>query len=95
MNGFDVIAKGYRKAADEGKITQEQAEKKARLFDFLGTCNLEDLSALYGSGAFNEFMRSEISITIDELKEEGILTDKQAKIARERFYQNMTEGGLV
>lgn len=91
MNGYTLMADTYKKAAEEGKITQEEAAKKIRIYDFLATCDTEDKQILYSSSAFNDFMRSEISITIDELKDEGILTDKQAPIVRSRLYANMTE----
>ncbi len=91
MNGYTLMAETYKKAAEEGKITQEEAAKRIRIYEFLATCDTEDKQILYSSSAFNDFMRSEISITIDELKDEGTLTDKQAPIVRSRLYANMTE----
>ena len=37
MNGYILMADSYRKAAGEGKINTDEAEKKARVYDFLGT----------------------------------------------------------
>ena len=33
MNGYKLMADSYRKAAEEKKITQEQADKECRIFD--------------------------------------------------------------
>lgn len=89
MNGYSLMADSYRKAAEDGKITQEEAAKKIRIFDFLAACDNEDKQILYASSAFNDFIRSEISITIDELKDDETLTDKQAKAVKSRLYSNM------
>ncbi len=91
MNGYKLLADNYRILAEEGKITSEEAEKIARIYEFLATCDDEDKSILYRSSAFNDYMRSEISIAVDELNEEGTLTDEQSHIVRCRLYSIMTE----
>ena len=42
MNGFKMLADSYRKAAAEGKLAQEQADKECKVLDFLATCNEDD-----------------------------------------------------
>ena len=34
MNGFKMLADSYRKAAAEGKLAQEQADKECKVLDF-------------------------------------------------------------
>ena len=89
MNGYKIMSEAYKNAAEEGKITQEEATKRIRIYDFLATCDHEDKQILYSSSAFNDFIRSDISISIDELEEEGILTNKQAHTVRNRLYSNL------
>ena len=89
MNNYDFMANAYREASKMGQITQEEAEKGARVFEFLATCDHEDKRILYNSGAFNDFIRNDISIVIDELAEEGILEEHRARTVRNRMYSNI------
>lgn len=89
MNGYDVLINGLKKAAQEGGITQEEAEKRIRIYEFLATCDTRDKQIMHSSSAFNDFIRSEISIAIDELREEGTLKGDQVNIVREKLYNNM------
>ena len=58
MNGFQVMADSYRKAAEDGRISKEQAEKDCRIFDFLASCDQDDIYRLFDSSAFNEIAKS-------------------------------------
>lgn len=57
MNGFTLMADSLRKAAGEGTITTVEAEKKARVYDFLATCDTDDIYTLFDSTAFNEIAK--------------------------------------
>ena len=70
MNGFKIMADSYRKLADEGKITKEQAEKDCKAFDFLSSCDQDDINNLFDSGAFNEIAKSYMRLAVKELIEE-------------------------
>ncbi|MBR1508436.1 MAG: hypothetical protein IJ619_10585 [Eubacterium sp.] len=85
MNGYKLMADSYRKAAEEKKITQEQADKECRIFDFLATCDEDDICKLFDSSAFNEIANSYIRITVRELVSEDTITEEQAKAIRNRF----------
>lgn len=89
MNGFTMLADSYRKLARDGEITEEQAEKKTRIYEFLATCDNEDKSTLYRSSAFNDLIRSQIDIGIDELVEDGTLTEEQAYTVKDCLYSVM------
>lgn len=85
MNGFQLQANAYRRAAEQGKITQEQAGKECKVFDFLATCDDDDICNLFNSSAFNEIAKSYMRIAIRELADEGIIDDEQAIAVRNRF----------
>ena len=85
MNGFKMMADSYRKAAEEGKITREQAEKDCKAFDFLANCDQDDFNNLFDSGAFNDIAKSYMRIAVKELVEEGTLEEEQAQAVKNRF----------
>ena len=85
MNGFSLMADSYRKAAESGKISKEQADWDCRLFDFLATCNHADICRLFDSSAFNEIAKSYLRLAVAELVDEGAIEDEQARAVRNRF----------
>ena len=85
MNGFKLMADSYRKAAAEGKIPQEQADKNCRIYDFLATCDDDDIYSLFDSSAFNEITKSYMRLAVKELISEGTIDEEQGKAVRNRF----------
>lgn len=85
MNGFELMAESYRKIASEGNMAAAEAEKKCKAFDFLASCDEEDIYNLFDSSAFNEIAKSYMRLTVKELVSEGKLDDEQAKAVRNRF----------
>lgn len=85
MNGYELMSNSYKKAAAEGKISKETAEKECRIFDFLATCDEDDICKLFDSSAFNEIAKSYMRITVKELVSEDTITEEQAKAIRNRF----------
>lgn len=85
MNGFKLMADSYRKAAEEGIISKEQADKDCRIFDFLGTCDDDDFYKLFDSSAFNEIAKSYMRLAVKELVSEGTIDEDQGKAVRNRF----------
>lgn len=43
MNGFLVMAESYKKLMEQGRIEKEVAEKEMRIYEFLATCDSDDL----------------------------------------------------
>ncbi len=66
MNGFVLMADSYRKAAGEGKINADEAEKQARIYDFLGTCDTDDFYTLVDSSAFNEIIKDYVRLALNK-----------------------------
>jgi len=85
MNGFSMFAETYRKAAEQGKIDKAQAEKKARIFDFLGTCDQEDFYILFDSTALNEIAKDYMRETVRRLVDDGTLEEEQGRAVRNKY----------
>lgn len=85
MNGYKLLSESYKKAAEEGKISKEEATKHSRVYEFLASCDLDDIFILYDSSAFNEIAKSYIRIAARELIEEGAIDEEQGRAIRNRF----------
>ena len=85
MNGYEIMSNSYKKPAEEGKISNETAEKECRIFDFLATCDEDDIYKLFDSSAFNEIVKSYVRIAVRELASEETITEVQAKAVRNRL----------
>ncbi len=85
MNGYAMMSAAYRKAAENGYITKEQALQDCKIFDFLSLCSDKDICKLFDSSAFNEIAKSYIRTAVRELENEGMLEDEQARAVRNRF----------
>ena len=85
MNGYEIMSNSYKKAAEEGKISKETAEKECRIFDFLATCDEDDIYKLFDSSAFNEIVKSYVRIAVRELASEETITEVHAKAVRNRL----------
>lgn len=57
MNGYELMAQSFQKLADRDEVTQEYADKKIRIYDFLSKCDKEDICAMVDSSAFNDVIR--------------------------------------
>ena len=61
------------------------SEKYARIYDFLSTCDLDDIFILFDSAAFNEIAKSYLRKAVSELITEEVLEEGQARAIRNRF----------
>ena len=64
MNGFSVMADGYRELVKQGRIDKETAEKEIRVYDFLSTCDSDDLCRMVDSSAFNDIIRAYVEMAV-------------------------------
>ncbi|MBQ8134629.1 MAG: hypothetical protein IJ054_05070 [Lachnospiraceae bacterium] len=85
MNGFQLTADSYRKAAEQGKISKDYADKECKVLDFLATCDNADICNMFDSSAFNEIAKSYLRIAVRELTDEGTIDEEQAQAVRNRF----------
>lgn len=80
MNGYKLMAESYKKLSVDGKISEEDANKEIRVFDFLAECDEADLCRLVNSGAFNDIIKGYVKASAEEagLDEEQINQLKEA-----------------
>lgn len=85
MNGFRMMADTYRQAMQDGKISTDEAEKKARLYDFLGSCDIDDFYYLFDSTAFNEIAKDYVRLALKNLINKGVIEEEQGVLVRNEF----------
>ena len=51
MNGYEMTADSYRQLVKQGKIDKETADREIRVYDFLATCDSDDLCRMVDSSA--------------------------------------------
>ena len=49
MNGYELLASSYRLLLKRGEIAEDEAAKKIRVYDFLATCDKEDIYTMVDS----------------------------------------------
>lgn len=64
MNGFSLMADSYKILVDKGKIEKEVAEKEIRIYEFLATCDTDDLCRMVDSTAFNEIIEAFLKMAV-------------------------------
>jgi len=94
MNGFKMISESYRKAAEQGKITQERADKECRIYDFLAACDQEDIIILFSSGVFNDITMQYLDVALEELRKDGDISKIQADMVKHLYYTNFDFSSL-
>lgn len=64
MNGYEMMADSYRQLVKQGKIDKETADKAIRVYDFLATCDSDDLCRMVDSSAFNDIIRAYLKMAV-------------------------------
>lgn len=64
MNGYTLMADSYRKLMNEGKIDEETANAEIRIYEFLASCNQDDLCRMIDSSAFNDIIRGYVNLAV-------------------------------
>lgn len=93
MNGFEMMAESYRKAAGEGKMNPDEAAKKTRIYDFLGACDQEDFYIMFDSTCFNEISKSYMRATVRRLIDRGTIDEEQGQVIKNTYsmlFEDMT-----
>lgn len=80
MNGYKLMAESYRKLMQEGKIESGEAQKEIRIYEFLATCDNDDICRMVDSSAFNDIIRAFIEIAV---KESDIDENSKNKVLRQ------------
>ena len=64
MNGYTMMADSYKMLMEQGKIDKETAEKSIRIYEFLATCDKDDLCQMVDSSAFNDIIRAFLKMAV-------------------------------
>ena len=64
MNGYEIMADSYRQMVKQGRIDKETADKEIRIYDFLATCDSDDLCRMVDSSAFNDIIRAYLKMAV-------------------------------
>lgn len=64
MNGYEMMADSYRQLVKQGKIDKETADREIRVYDFLATCDSDDLCRMVDSLAFNDIIRAYLKMAV-------------------------------
>lgn len=64
MNGCEMMADSYRQLVKQGKIDKETADREIRVYDFLATCDSDDLCRMVDSSAFNDIIRAYLKMAV-------------------------------
>ena len=64
MNGYEMMADSYRQLVKQGKIDKETADREIRVYDFLATCDSDDLCRMVDSSAFNDIIRAFVEMAV-------------------------------
>lgn len=64
MNGYEMMADSYRQLVKQGKIDKETADREIRVYDFLTTCDSDDLCRMVDGSAFNDIIRAYLKMAV-------------------------------
>lgn len=64
MNGYEMMADSYRQLVKQGKIDKETVDREIRVYDFLATCDSDDLCRMVDSSAFNDIIRAYLKMAV-------------------------------
>ena len=80
MNGYEMMADSYRQLVKQGKIDEETADREIRVYDFLATCDSDDLCRMVDSSAFNDIIRAYLKMAVQSA---DIDEDSRNKVVRQ------------
>lgn len=83
MNGYKLMANSYRKLQEEGKLEKAEAEKEIRIFEFLETCDEDDICKLVDSSALNDIITAHLKLAVNNT---DISKEDKAKVINQLYY---------
>ena len=72
------VAKNYRKKADT-------IEKRARVYDFISTCDKEDVFTLFDSSVFNVIAQTYLRLAVKRLQETGTISTEAGQAIDDEY----------
>lgn len=91
MNGYEMMADSYRQLVKQGKIDKETADREIRVYDFLATCDSDDLCRMVDSSAFNDIIRAYLKMAVQSADIDEDAREKVVGQLRWLFDEKMTK----
>ena len=82
MNGYEMMADSYRQLMKQGRIEKETADKEIRIYDFLATCDSDDLCRMVDSSAFNDIIRAYLKMAVQSADIDEDAKEKEVRQIR-------------
>ena len=83
MNGYELMAESYKDLLKRGEIDKTTAEKWIRIYEFLTSCDQDDICRLVDSSAFNDVIKAYVEIAT---KRADIDQDSKEKVYDQLHY---------
>lgn len=64
MNEYEIMAESYRQLVKHGEIDKETAGREIRIYDFLATCDSDDLCRMVDISAFNDIIGAYLKMAV-------------------------------
>lgn len=91
MNGYEMMADSYRQLVKQGKIDKETADREIRVYDFLATCDSDDLCRMVDSSAFNDIIRAYLKMAVQSADIDEDVREKVVGQLRWLFDEKMAK----
>lgn len=91
MNGYEMMADSYRQLVKQGKIDKETADREIRVYDFLATCDSDDLCRMVDSSAFNDIIRAYLKMAVQSADIDEDAREKVVEQLRWLFDEKMAK----
>lgn len=85
MSGYRIMIESYKSLVGRGVFTQEEADKKIRLYEFLESCDDEDINELFDTSAFNEIAKGYLRKALDICVRDKVIDEDQASRIRNEY----------
>lgn len=76
MNGYSMMADSYRTLVQQGKLTQEQAQKDIDIYDFFAKCDENDFCTMVDTSAFNSIIKAYCEKALNEAEVSEEVSDR-------------------
>jgi hypothetical protein len=64
MSDYTMMSNSYKLLMEQGKLDKTTAKKAIRIYDFLATCDSDDICQMVDSSAFNDIIRAFLRMAV-------------------------------
>ncbi|PBG44779.1 hypothetical protein, partial [Clostridioides difficile] len=86
MHVDEMMADSHRKLVEDGELDKEVADKEILIYDFLATCDRDDLCRMVDSPAFNDIIRASLHMAVQSADHDEDAREKVVRQLRSLFY---------